>query len=212
MGTCSLGPVLQWFNAAAAAAPGGSSGGGDRVCSLSCVDSGSHYADEAGMPYASDGAVLLGKTIKGRLIKLRLDLVSAQPGGQRHRLQGTRGVFEATNANAREGRLSLLPESILDDAPLDTKVLRFPVLLSAPSGDQSPCSLHAAIDLIVPSAPCSPCFGRLGSPRLVDPAPTTCSSDLACEVEAGRISQRISEMTGFHCIYVSVSISDFQLS
>ena len=67
-GTHSLGPVLQWFKNA-------TTDGYDRVCSVTCADSGSHYRDEKGQLYASDGAVLLGKTVKGRLIKLCVDLV-----------------------------------------------------------------------------------------------------------------------------------------
>lgn len=91
-GTHPLAPILSWM------AP-------DRITRVSCQDSGSHYADEVGEKYASDGAVMLAKTEKGRLIKIRLDLVSASPGGDRYLLQGTRGVYEEHDG---EGRLSFL--------------------------------------------------------------------------------------------------------
>ena len=81
--------------------------GGDRCTSVSCTDPGSHYADELGQPYASDGAVMMAKTEGGRLIKIRLDLVSASPGGQSYVLQGIRGVFEHADG---VGRVSFLEE------------------------------------------------------------------------------------------------------
>ena len=76
-----MAPVLSWFNAASS----------DRIVAVSCADQGSRYADETGNPYASDGAVMMCKTARGRLIKVRCDLVSAQPGGRKMVLQGTRG-------------------------------------------------------------------------------------------------------------------------
>jgi predicted dehydrogenase len=94
-GTHVLAPLLAWFP-------------GDRVCSVCCIDSGAHYSDDEGVHFASDGAVMLGKTQRGRLLKLRLDMVSTQVGGQRHVLQGTRGTFEMTDGN---GRLALLSET-----------------------------------------------------------------------------------------------------
>ena len=74
-GTHPLAPILVWF------------GLNDRIVRVSCSDSGSSYSDELGRPYASDGAVMMAKTEKGRLIKIRLDLVSARPGGSRHVLR-----------------------------------------------------------------------------------------------------------------------------
>jgi hypothetical protein len=74
-GTHPLAPILVWF------------GLHDRLTRVSCSDSGSNYSDELGKAYASDGAVMMAKTKKGRLVKIRLDLVSASPGGSRHVLR-----------------------------------------------------------------------------------------------------------------------------
>lgn len=97
-----LSPVIAWFRAALP---------DDRIVSLSCVDPGSHYTDEQGELYASDGAVMMCRMASGGLIKVRCDLVSARPGGgTRLVLQGTRGVFETTDGGMDgAGRISLLP-------------------------------------------------------------------------------------------------------
>tara|TARA_B100001250_G_scaffold81225_1_gene66842 strand:+ start:4092 stop:5207 length:1116 start_codon:yes stop_codon:yes gene_type:complete len=85
--THSLGPILQWFH-------------GDRVVKVCCEDSGSHYKDPNGDSYASDSSVMLCKTAKGRLIKLRVDLVSARPHAMtNYQLQGSDGAYESGRGN-----------------------------------------------------------------------------------------------------------------
>jgi predicted dehydrogenase len=81
-GTHSLGPVLSWFE-------------GDRVDRVCCIGSGHRNRDLQGRPIeCEDGYVMLCKTIKGRLIKIRFDGISPGPYTLRHTLQGTKGVFE----------------------------------------------------------------------------------------------------------------------
>jgi predicted dehydrogenase len=82
--THSVGPILAWMD-------------DDRIRQISCADSGSHYKDPRGQPYAGDTAVFLGRTVKGRLIKIRVDLVSDRPHSMNtHQLQGTDGCFESS--------------------------------------------------------------------------------------------------------------------
>ncbi len=80
----SLGPILQWFK-------------GDRVTRVCCAESGSHYADPRGDKYACDTAVMLAQTAAGRLIKLRMDIVSDRPQSlANYQLQGTDGAYESS--------------------------------------------------------------------------------------------------------------------
>ncbi|MEF3305995.1 Gfo/Idh/MocA family protein [Paenibacillus sp. GYB003] len=82
-GTHSLGPILDWMD-------------GDRIAKVSCVGSGRHYADSAGRPYAiEDSCVMTAKTEAGRLIQIRLDMLSERPGALNYELQGTRGCYES---------------------------------------------------------------------------------------------------------------------
>ena len=79
--------MLQWFQ-------------GDRVVKVCCEDCGSHYKDPNGDSYASDSSVMLCKTAKGRLIKIRVDLVSARPHAMtNYQLQGSDGAFESGRGN-----------------------------------------------------------------------------------------------------------------
>jgi predicted dehydrogenase/RimJ/RimL family protein N-acetyltransferase len=81
--THSLGPILQWMP-------------GDRVVRVSCEGSGHHYHDPRGEPYHQDTAVMLCKTARGALIKIRTDLVSERPHAMtNYQLQGTDGVYES---------------------------------------------------------------------------------------------------------------------
>ena len=64
--THALGPIMQWFQ-------------GDRVVRVCCEDAGSHYTDGEGEHFAGDTAVMLAKTERGRLIKIRVDLTSNRP-------------------------------------------------------------------------------------------------------------------------------------
>jgi len=84
-GTHCLGPILQWMP-------------GDRVVRVSCEGSGRHYKDPRGDYYHQESPVMLCKTAKGALIKIRVDMVSNRPsgGGTNYQLQGTDGVYEST--------------------------------------------------------------------------------------------------------------------
>jgi predicted dehydrogenase/ribosomal protein S18 acetylase RimI-like enzyme len=83
-GTHSLGPILQWMP-------------GDRVVRISCEGSRHHYRDPRGDPYHDDTAVMLCKTAKGALIKIRLDMLSDRPHClTNYQLQGTDGCYESS--------------------------------------------------------------------------------------------------------------------
>ena len=83
-GTHSLGPILQWMK-------------GDRVTRVCCESTGSHYKDPRGDLYAQDSATMLGKTVRGGLIKIRVDMVSDRPHAMsNYQLQGTDGAFESS--------------------------------------------------------------------------------------------------------------------
>ena len=80
--THELGPILSWMP-------------GDRVARLACEGSGRHYADPDGQPLHQDTSLMVCKTARGALIKIRLDLVSERPELVRFQLQGTHGVYES---------------------------------------------------------------------------------------------------------------------
>lgn len=86
-GTHSLGPILQWMP-------------GDRVVRVSCVGSGHHYKDSRGDYYEQeDTCVMLAKTQKGRLIKIRVDMLSNRPHAMtNYSLQGTKGCYESARS------------------------------------------------------------------------------------------------------------------
>jgi predicted dehydrogenase/GNAT superfamily N-acetyltransferase len=93
--THSLGPILQWF-------------GDDRVVRVCCDDTGAHRADPRGALYASDSSTMLGKTARGRLIKIRVDLVSPRPHAMtNYQIQGTQGAYESARAPGEPGHLWL---------------------------------------------------------------------------------------------------------
>lgn len=89
-GTHSLGPILQWL----AAEPGKPA---DRVARVSCEGSGHHYRDPRGDAYENqDTCVMLCKTVRGALIKIRVDMLSERPHAMHnHCLQGTKGCYES---------------------------------------------------------------------------------------------------------------------
>ena len=83
-GTHSLGPILQWMP-------------GDRVVRVSCEGSGRHYRDPRGESYHQESAVMLCKTARDALIKIRVDMVSDRPHAMaNYQLQGTDGVYESS--------------------------------------------------------------------------------------------------------------------
>ncbi|MDX2064304.1 MAG: Gfo/Idh/MocA family oxidoreductase [Fimbriimonadaceae bacterium] len=82
--THSLGPVMDWFQAADPA---------DRIDAVLCVGSGIHTDPEH--PH-DDTTESLIRTRHGRLARIRLDLVSNRPhDGTRYGLQGTTGCYES---------------------------------------------------------------------------------------------------------------------
>ncbi|PCJ51481.1 MAG: hypothetical protein COA79_26165 [Planctomycetota bacterium] len=93
-GTHSLGPILQWME-------------GDRVQSVCCVGSGNHYKDPRDENYAQDTSVMLCKTVKGALIKIRLDMISDRPHAMtNYQLQGKDGCYESNrNGLVNDGKI-----------------------------------------------------------------------------------------------------------
>jgi predicted dehydrogenase len=87
-GTHSLGPVMKWFTAADPS---------ERIDSVVCLGTGSRTVPE----YPHDDTNLMLCSLKsGKLIRVRLDMVSNRPHlAYYYSLQGTNGVYEAS----REG-------------------------------------------------------------------------------------------------------------
>ncbi|MEX0774350.1 MAG: GNAT family N-acetyltransferase [Phycisphaeraceae bacterium] len=82
-GTHSLGPILQWM-------------AGDRVTRVCCADAAQHYRDPRGEPYVQTTPVMLCKTARGAVIKIRVDMVSDRPHSMtNYQLQGTDGSYES---------------------------------------------------------------------------------------------------------------------
>ncbi|RIK44885.1 MAG: hypothetical protein DCC58_07690 [Chloroflexi bacterium] len=109
--THSLGPILQWF-------------GDDRVVAVSCVDTGQHRRDPRGEPYAADSSTMLCRTPRGRLIKIRVDLVSPRPHAMtNYQLQGTDGAYESSRDRAGDRGRIWLRALFEPDAWLDPETL-----------------------------------------------------------------------------------------
>ena len=94
-GTHSLGPLLQWMP-------------DDRVVRVCCEGSGSHYVDPRGDHYADDTSVMLCKTAKGALIKIRVDMISDRPHAMsNYQLQGTKGAYESARNSQERAKIWL---------------------------------------------------------------------------------------------------------
>jgi predicted dehydrogenase len=95
-GTHSLGPILQWLP-------------GDRVTRVCCEGSGHHYRDPRGDLYENqDTCVMLAKTGRGALIKIRVDMLSNRPHAMtNYALQGTCGCYESARCEGESGRIWL---------------------------------------------------------------------------------------------------------
>jgi len=95
-GTHSLGPILQWLQ-------------DDRVVRVCCEGSGHHYADPRGDAYENqDTCVMMAKTGKGGLIKIRVDMLSERPHAMtNYALQGTRGCYESARSRGERHRIWL---------------------------------------------------------------------------------------------------------
>lgn len=90
-GTHSLGPILEWFD--------------ERIKSVNCLGSGAHTVPD----YESDDTtIMLCQTESGKLIKIRLDMVSNRPKNAKYyTLQGTKGCYEAPRFEGGEHRIWL---------------------------------------------------------------------------------------------------------
>ncbi len=93
--THSLGPLLQWMD--------------DRVIRVACEGSGHHYRDPRGNAYENqDSVVMLAKTAKGGLIKIRVDMLSDRPHAMtNYQLQGTEGCYESARSNLEPNKIWL---------------------------------------------------------------------------------------------------------
>lgn len=77
--THSLGPCLQWI--------------GERVARVSCIGTGRWTDPEHAL---EDTVLMLGKTASGKLIRVRLDMLSRRPHAMtNYTLQGTKGAYES---------------------------------------------------------------------------------------------------------------------
>lgn len=95
-GTHSLGPVMQWFQAADPS---------ERIASVSCVGTGIHTDPEH--PH-DDTSLMLCQLASGKLIKVRLDMMSNRPHlPTYYSLQGTQGVYEAARLPGQTSMLWL---------------------------------------------------------------------------------------------------------
>ncbi len=117
--THSLGPILQWM-------------AGDRIVRVCCEGSGHHYRDPRGDFYENqDSCVMLAKTARGALIKIRVDMLSNRPHAMtNYQLQGTRGCYESARTSQWGERnkvwladLAPDPNTWLDLASLEAEYL-----------------------------------------------------------------------------------------
>ncbi len=94
--THSLGPVMQWFQAVDKT---------ERIESVVCLGTGVHTDPEH--PH-DDTSVLLCKLQSGKLIKIRVDMMSNRPHHMTYyALQGTKGVYEASRIEGQPGNIWL---------------------------------------------------------------------------------------------------------
>ncbi len=95
-GTHSLGPVMQWFLAADPT---------ERIATISCHGTGVHTDPEH--PH-DDTCLMLVQLASGKLIKIRLDMLSNRPHlPSYYSLQGTLGVYEASRFPGQPGQVWL---------------------------------------------------------------------------------------------------------
>lgn len=91
--THELGPVMQWFNAADPT---------DRIETVTCLGSGIHTDPEH--PH-DDTSLTLVKLASGKLLKMRLDMMSNAPGMTYYSLQGVHGVYESSRGGSCPSRI-----------------------------------------------------------------------------------------------------------
>tara|TARA_Y100000588_G_scaffold370830_1_gene441453 strand:- start:692 stop:1813 length:1122 start_codon:yes stop_codon:yes gene_type:complete len=101
--THSLGPITQWMP-------------DDRVARVCCVGSGHHYRDPRGDLYENqDSCVMLAKTKKDALIKIRVDMLSDRPHAMaNYQLQGTQGCYESARSPGENPKIWL--KDLCEDA------------------------------------------------------------------------------------------------
>ncbi|MBK36478.1 MAG: hypothetical protein CME26_13250 [Gemmatimonadetes bacterium] len=91
--THQLGPILSWLE-------------NDRIVRVCCEGSGSHFVDPRGEPYHDDTCVMLAKTERGVLLKIRIDMISVRPSVTcAYQLQGTKGVYESGRSPSAPHRI-----------------------------------------------------------------------------------------------------------
>jgi len=154
--THSLGPILQWM-------------AGDRVARVCCEGSGHHYRDPRGNLYENqDSCVMLAKTVRGALIKIRVDMLSNRPHAMtNYQLQGTKGCYESARSSQWRERnrvwlaeVSSDPDTWLDLESLEAKYLpemwRRPSqeALTASHGGGDYFEIMDFVATIVDGAPC----------------------------------------------------------
>ena len=95
-GTHSLGPILQWMP-------------GDRVVKVCGAGSGHHYLDPRCDEYENeDSCVMLCQIRSGRLLKIRVDMISDRPyAATNYQLQGTDACYESARAPGEKDRIRL---------------------------------------------------------------------------------------------------------
>lgn len=82
-GTHSLGPILSWLE-------------DDRVTEVSCASGGAGACDLEGHPLLRNaGRVLLCRTRKGRLLKIKQNLSSPRPYGLNYMFEGSLGAYQS---------------------------------------------------------------------------------------------------------------------
>lgn len=166
-GTHSLGPILQWME-------------DDRVVRVCCEGSGHHYRDPRGDAYENqDSCVMLCKTAKDGLIKIRVDMLSERPHSMtNYSLQGTRGCYESARSREERDRIWLADLCEDKDAWMDLAELEgehMPEMWRSPSeealkaghgggdyfevldfvrsivdGTPPPIGIHEAMDMTLP--------------------------------------------------------------
>jgi predicted dehydrogenase len=91
--THELGPVMQWFKAADPS---------DRIETVTCLGSGIHTDPEH--PH-DDTSLTLVKLKSGKLLKMRLDMMSNTPGMTYYSLQGVLGCYESGRGGSVGSRI-----------------------------------------------------------------------------------------------------------
>lgn len=108
--THSLGPLLWWLQ--------------DRVVAVSCSGTGRHTDPEHEI---DDTVLMLARTGRGALLKIRLDLLSNRPHLMNYySLQGTGGAYEAARVHGTPDHVHLVGQSPDEQwEPLDAYVDKF---------------------------------------------------------------------------------------